>query len=76
VREVLARLGPFPEPVRSAEILRPLLSRDKKATARGAAAVLLEKIGRARVDEHVPEAEWLAAAATASLPVSARGRSH
>jgi 3-dehydroquinate synthase len=75
VREVLALLGPFPEPVRSAEILRPLLSRDKKATARGLAGVLLEKIGRARVDEDVPEAEWLAAAATASFGVSARGSS-
>ncbi len=73
VREVLARLGPFPEPVRSAEILRPLLSRDKKATARGLATVLLEKIGRARVYEDVPETDWLAAAATASLEVSAPG---
>jgi len=75
VREVLARLGPFPEPVRSAEILRPLLSRDKKATAHGAAGVLLERIGRARVDEQVPEAEWLSAAATASLPFNTRGSS-
>jgi 3-dehydroquinate synthase len=67
VRQVLRRLGPFPEPVRSAEILQPFLSRDKKATARGLAAVLLEKIGRARVEENVPETEWLAAAATASI---------
>jgi 3-dehydroquinate synthetase len=67
VRQVLRHLGPFPEPVRSAEILRPLLSRDKKATARGLAGILLEKIGRARVEEDVPETEWLAAAATASI---------
>ena len=67
VRGVLAGLGPFPEPVRSAEVLRPLLSRDKKRSASGLAGVLLEEIGRARVDEDVPETEWLAAAATAAI---------
>jgi len=74
VRGVLAGLGPFPEPVRSAEVLRPLLSRDKKRSASGLAGVLLEEIGRARVEENVPEAEWLAAAARASLPLSAPER--
>jgi 3-dehydroquinate synthetase len=59
---VLVRLGPFPEPVRSSEVLRPLLCRDKKATASGLAGVLLETVGRARVEENVPVEEWLAAA--------------
>ena len=62
VRSVLARLGPFPAPVRSPEALRPLLSRDKKTTARGLAGVLLEAVGRARVEEDVPLDEWLEAA--------------
>ena len=65
---VLARLGPFAEPVRAADALRPVLARDKKATARGIAGVLLEGIGHARVDESIPEEEWLAAAASASIP--------
>ena len=65
---VLARLGPFAEPVRAPDALRPALARDKKATARGIAGVLLEGIGHARVDESIPEEEWLAAAASASIP--------
>jgi 3-dehydroquinate synthase len=65
---VLARLGPFAEPVRAPDALRPVLARDKKATARGIAGVLLEGIGHARVDESIPEEEWLAAAASASIP--------
>jgi hypothetical protein len=30
--------------------------------------VLLERIGHARVDESIPEEEWLAAAAAATIP--------
>ncbi len=67
IRAILAQLGPFPEPERSYEILRPLLSRDKKRTARGLAGVLLEALGRARVEEAIPEEEWLAAARAATL---------
>jgi 3-dehydroquinate synthase len=67
IRRTLARLGPFPEPVRAPDVLRPLLERDKKATSRGLAGVLLESIGRARVDESIPLAEWLAAARDASM---------
>jgi 3-dehydroquinate synthase len=68
VLAILGRLGPFAEPVRSAEELRPLLARDKKSTARGIAGVVLERIGHARVDESIPEEDWLAAAAAASIP--------
>ena len=68
VLEVLGRLGPFPRPSVTAEALRPLLARDKKATARGLAGVLLEAVGRARVEESIPEEEWLRAAATAVIP--------
>jgi 3-dehydroquinate synthase len=67
VRRVLAALGPFPEPVRAPETLAPLLARDKKATARGIAGVLLESIGHARVEEFLPIEEWLDAAASVSL---------
>jgi 3-dehydroquinate synthase len=67
VREVLARLGPFPEPARDPGVLAPFLARDKKATATGLAAVLLEAVGRARVEEGVPASEWLDAAAIMSL---------
>ena len=67
VRKVLARLGPFPEPDRNPASLAPYLERDKKATARGIAAVLLDALGRARVEEAVPAAEWLSAAAIMSL---------
>jgi len=73
ILSLLARLGPFPEPARSEEELRALLARDKKATSRGIAGVLLERIGRARVEEAIPEGEWLAAAAAASIPVSGSG---
>jgi 3-dehydroquinate synthase len=67
VRRALARLGPFPAAVRDPAILAPFLARDKKATARGIAGVLLETAGRARVEEDVPEREWLEAAAIMSL---------
>lgn len=62
IRSALAQLGPFPAPVREREILAPLLARDKKTTTRGLAGVLLETIGRARVEEAIPLEEWLAAA--------------
>lgn len=67
VTSVLERLGPFPEPRRDREALAPYLVRDKKANARGIAGVLLEEIGRARIEEAVPLDEWLDAAARASL---------
>ncbi len=67
MRDALARLGPFPEPVRDPARLAPLLALDKKATAGGTAGVLLESIGRARVDESVDAAEWLDAAAIMTL---------
>ncbi|MEP6995032.1 MAG: 3-dehydroquinate synthase family protein [Acidobacteriota bacterium] len=67
VREILSGLGPFPEPERSAARLSPLLERDKKATARGTAGVLLEAIGRARVEASVSSQEWLEAAAIITL---------
>jgi 3-dehydroquinate synthase len=66
VLRVLAQLGPFPEPRREPEVLAPLLARDKKTTAGGLASVLLERIGRARVEETVSAAEWLEAAAIMS----------
>jgi 3-dehydroquinate synthase len=75
VGRVLARLGPFPEPVRSRETLRPLLERDKKATAAGLAGVLLESVGRARVEESIPLDEWLRAAELASLSAAGTTRS-
>jgi 3-dehydroquinate synthase len=67
IRSVLARLGPFPEPVRAPEALEPLLARDKKATSRGLAGVLLESVGRARVEESIPISDWLAAAEHVSI---------
>ena len=67
VRRALARLGPFPPPSRDPAVLAPFLARDKKATARGIAGVLLEAVGRARVEEAMPEREWLEAAAIMSL---------
>ncbi|HTY41085.1 MAG TPA: 3-dehydroquinate synthase family protein [Thermoanaerobaculia bacterium] len=67
VRQVLAGLGPFPEPERDAGKLRGFLARDKKATARGLASVLLSRLGAAVVDENVPPEEWLDAAAIMSL---------
>ena len=67
IRATLSRLGPFPEPERRAERLRPLIALDKKATAAGVAGVLLEKIGKARVEEALPTEEWIDAAAIMSL---------
>ncbi|MEO8432200.1 MAG: 3-dehydroquinate synthase family protein [Acidobacteriota bacterium] len=67
VRRSLARLGPFPRPVTSPDAIVPFLERDKKASAQGIAGVLLERIGRARVEEGVPVSAWLAAAARMSL---------
>jgi 3-dehydroquinate synthetase len=67
IRTTLARLGPFPEPERRAERLRPLIALDKKATASGVAGVLLERIGRARVEEALPAEEWIEAAAIMTL---------
>jgi 3-dehydroquinate synthase len=67
VRGVLARLGPFPEPERDPARLAPFLSRDKKATARGLASILLAGIGDPRVDETVSVEEWMEAASIMSL---------
>jgi len=67
IRATLSRLGPFPEPERRAERLRPLIALDKKATAGGIAGVLLEKIGSARVEEALPAEEWIEAAAIMTL---------
>jgi 3-dehydroquinate synthetase len=67
IRATLSRLGPFPEPERRAERLRPLIALDKKATAGGVAGVLLERIGRARVEEALPTEEWIEAAAIMTL---------
>ncbi len=68
VSELLSRLGPFPAPETSAPRLSPFLTRDKKATAGGIAGVLLEGIGKPRIDEAIPLEEWLEAAARISLP--------
>lgn len=62
IRRVLARLGPFPRPCADASRLASFLARDKKATAGGLAGVLLEAIGKARVEESIPVSEWLEAA--------------
>lgn len=67
IRAALARLGPFPEPDRSPETLRPFLRRDKKATAAGLTGILLESIGRARIVPGINEEEWLAAAGKARI---------
>lgn len=67
VLEVLRALGPFPEPDRDPGILEPLLARDKKASARGLPGILLERIGRARVEEAIPTRDWLAAAASCRM---------
>jgi 3-dehydroquinate synthase len=64
----LSRLGPFPRPRSDSGVLRPFLERDKKATARGLAGVLLERVGCARIDEAVPLESWLEAAAAMSIP--------
>ncbi len=67
IGRVLGRLGPFPEPERDAAKLGPLLALDKKATSEGTAGVLLEAIGRGRVEKSIPVAEWLDSAAIMSL---------
>jgi 3-dehydroquinate synthase len=67
VRRALNSLGPFPEPMRDPAVLEGYLLRDKKGSARGTAGVLLEAIGRARVVEAIPIAEWLEAAARVRL---------
>lgn len=64
----LARLGPFPPPPTDPGRLRPYLERDKKATAKGLAGVLLDRVGAARVEEGVPIESWLDAAARVSIP--------
>jgi 3-dehydroquinate synthase len=68
VLRALSRLGPFPRPSADRGLLLPFLERDKKATARGLAGVLLERVGSARVDEAVPLDAWLDAAARMSIP--------
>jgi 3-dehydroquinate synthase len=67
IHRVLRLLGPFPEPVRDPKALAPYLSRDKKGSARGIAGVVLEAIGRARIDEAIPLEEWLEAASRVRL---------
>jgi 3-dehydroquinate synthase len=67
IRTVLSALGPFPEPDRDPRVLASYLALDKKATARGVAGVLLEAIGRARIEESLPTEEWLDAARAARL---------
>jgi 3-dehydroquinate synthase len=67
VRRVLRLLGPFPEPVRDPGTLAPYLARDKKGSARGIAGVVLETIGRARIERAIPLEEWLEAASRARL---------
>jgi 3-dehydroquinate synthase len=66
--EALAALGPYPEPVRDADLMRLYLALDKKANAKGNAGVLLEAIGRARVEEGIPIGEWLEASIAAAIP--------
>lgn len=62
ILSALASLGPFPRPSTDPSRLAPYLERDKKATVRGLAGVLLEEIGHARIDESIPVSEWLDAA--------------
>ncbi|MEO8190541.1 MAG: 3-dehydroquinate synthase family protein [Acidobacteriota bacterium] len=68
ISEILFRLGPFPAPETSGSRLSPFLKRDKKATARGIAGVLLKRIGEPTIAEDIPVDEWLEAAARISLP--------
>jgi 3-dehydroquinate synthase len=63
----LSAIGPFPPPERDPGRLRPFLAMDKKATARGTAAILLAAIGSPRIDPAVTAEEWLDAAAIMSL---------
>jgi 3-dehydroquinate synthase len=67
ITRTLAHLGPFPPPEREPAKLAPLLALDKKATSRGTAGVVLEGIGRGRVEKSIPIEEWLDAAAIMSL---------
>ena len=67
IGRTLSKLGPFPEPERNPAKLAPLLALDKKATSAGTAGVLLEAIGRGRVETDIPAEEWLDAAAIMSL---------
>jgi 3-dehydroquinate synthetase len=67
IRGALSALGPFPEPERDRNRLASYLARDKKATARGLASVVLERIGSARVEESIPIDEWLEAAASCRI---------
>jgi 3-dehydroquinate synthase len=62
VLSALDSLGTFPRPSTDPSRLVPYLERDKKTTARGLAGVLLEEIGRARIDESIPVSDWLDAA--------------
>lgn len=67
IRRVLKELGPFPRPSLDPARLEPYLARDKKASRRGIAGVLVETIGRARVEEAIAIEEWLEAAQRARL---------
>jgi 3-dehydroquinate synthase len=67
IRVALGRLGPFPEPERSPDSLRPFLRKDKKATAAGLTGILLERIGSARIVPGINEEEWFAAARDARI---------
>ena len=64
---VLARFGPYPDPVRDAALLEPLILRDKKTLSGGLSSVLLSRIGEARVETGVTVREWLDAAAIMSI---------
>ena len=64
---VLARLGPFPRPPIDGARIAGFLERDKKATAGGLAAVLLERPGAARIVEGVSAADWIEAARRMSI---------
>jgi 3-dehydroquinate synthase len=66
MREALRRLGPFPRPVRDPEALLAFLRRDKKARRDGISGILLERVGRARI-ERISEEDWIAAASRAVL---------
>jgi 3-dehydroquinate synthase len=67
ILRMLDRLGPFPEPEREPAVLEPYLLRDKKASVRGVAGILLDGIGRPKIDESIPPADWLDAAARISF---------
>ncbi len=67
ILRILARLGPFPLPPGDPAVLEPYLLRDKKASARGIAGVLLSAIGDGRVHESIPPEEWLEAASRICL---------